>query len=61
MNYVQHLLSLASIMYIAFGLGSLPDTPPTEGGMLVISIYDEKPRVERRVTESSVFLFTFEL
>lgn len=57
----QYFLSLISIMYIAFGFGSLPEAPPTEGGMFIIGFYDHKPKVDRMVTENGIFLFAIEM
>lgn len=51
---------LLSIMYIAFGLGSLPDAP-LAGGMIVISIFDHKPKIDSRVTREGVYLFEVEM
>jgi hypothetical protein len=53
-------LFVTTLMYIAFGLGSLPDQPLT-GGMLVISIFDEKPKIEHRITRDGVYLFDVEM
>ena len=57
----QITLSLVSLIYIAFGLGSLPDTSPTDGGMLIIGFYDQKPKVDRMVTQRGIFLFAVEM
>ena len=52
---------LACISFIAFGLGSLPnDASPTEGGMLFISLFDTEPKVDRRITPNSIYLFSVE-
>lgn len=61
MKYKHALLSFTATMHIAFGLGSLPECPVTDGGLLVIGFYDEKPTVNQRVTNDRVFLFSFEL
>jgi hypothetical protein len=53
-------LLVATLIYIAFGLGSLPEQPLT-GGMLVISIFDEKPQIDRRITRDGVYLFDVEM
>lgn len=53
-------LFVVALIYIAFGLGSLPDQPLT-GGMLVISIFDDKPKIDRRITRDGVYLFDVEM
>lgn len=57
----KNIIFLLSIMYIAFGFGSLPDLPPTEGGFLIIGLYEEKPKVDKMVTANGIFLFSVEL
>lgn len=58
---MKHTIALC-LSYLVFGLGSLPDgMPPTDGGMIVISIFDSQPKIERPVTSTGVYLFSVEL
>lgn len=57
-NTVKNII--VSLMYIAFGLGSLPEMP-LDGGMLIIGIYQQKPQVEHRITSSGVYLFSMDM
>ena len=52
---------LLTFMYITFSLGSLPESRVGDDFMFHIGFFENKPKVDRRVTPNSVFLFSVEL
>lgn len=47
--------------FITISLGSSPgDGPFSPGGLLVIGIYDQKPKIQNRLSDTGVLLTIFE-
>jgi hypothetical protein len=56
--------ALAAIMYITFSLGSLPESVSDQdvlGGLFVIGIYENKPKIDKRIASDSIFIGMIEL
>ena len=58
---VMSRIILSLYGFITISLGSLPDSfPLSPGGALVIGIYEQKPNIKNRVTDTGILLTMFE-
>lgn len=62
---MKNFLSFFVLIYITIGLGSAPEMPITQGGLITVSFSDKSPVARQPHTGSSadtgIVLFGFEL